>query len=200
MTRSIRGARRAAALLAAAAATIMVLPACSTGQISETANKSPGVSGFNTQLRTPKGVYKIRNLQVAYAGIEGYPAGGDAPLEVAIFNETNDPVTVTITTDSARALVLPSTETTPGQPAESPEGDETTEPAPTGEPATFRIPPHGFVTFSPTTRQLQLLGLHKALKSGQTVDLTFDFDGQQLKALAPVTVPLTPVPTASPEA
>ncbi|HEX5541092.1 MAG TPA: hypothetical protein VFX60_05950 [Micromonospora sp.] len=201
MTRTIRGARRAAVLLAAAAATAMVLSGCSTGQIAETANKSPGVPGYNTQLRTPEGVYKVRNLQVSYPGIEGYPAGGDAPVTVAIFNETNNPVTVTITSDSARAVVIATNATaTPAEPAESPEATEPTEPAPTGEPATFQIPAHDFIAFGPSTRQLQLLGLDEALKSGQSVNMTFDFSGQQLNVLAPVTVPLTPVPAASPEA
>ncbi|OZV79723.1 hypothetical protein CA850_16775 [Micromonospora echinospora] len=105
MTRSIRGSRRAAVLLAgAAAATGLLVSGCGTGQIAETAVKAPSVQGVNTG--TPDGTYLVRGLVVDFPGGEGYPAGGDAPLSVVLYNDTPDPVTVTVSTDSAREVVL----------------------------------------------------------------------------------------------
>ncbi|MCU7727110.1 hypothetical protein ODJ79_25565 [Actinoplanes sp. KI2] len=83
-------ARSAVAAAAAAAA----LAGCSSGQAAETATLKPPISGLNTQ--SPDGSLLIRNLQVLYAGPAGYPAGGTAPLQVSLFNETEQPMTVVI--------------------------------------------------------------------------------------------------------
>lgn len=211
MTRSIRGSRRVAVLLAGTAATVLLAAGCGAGQIAETAVKVPGVPGLNAELRLADGgSYKIRNLLVSYPGVAGYPAGGDATVTVAIFNETDKPVTVTVASDGARSVVLagaaaatPAAPTTsapasPGatesaQPAPSP-----TEQPPAGEPARIEIPARGFATLDVGTRQLRLIGLNEALKTGQSVNLVFDFNGQKLTAQAPVAVPLTPLPPAPP--
>lgn len=197
MTRTIRGSRRTAALLAAAAAALL-MSGCGAGQIAETALKTPTVPGTNPELRTEDGLFKVRNLLLAYPGVDGYPAGGDAVVEVAIFNESPSPVTVTITSDSARSVVLTSNATpnataTPETPA-APLPEQ-----PAGEPARIELPALGYAVFSTTSeRQLQLLGLNEAVRTGQSVNLVFDFNGQQLSAQAPVRVPLSPVPPASP--
>lgn len=205
MTRSIRGSRRMAALLAAAAATLLV-SGCGAGQIAETALKTPTVPGTNPDLRTADGLFKVRNLLLAYPGVEGYPAGGNAVVEVAIFNESANPVTVTISSDSARSVVLTSTATpSPTAPTAPPGATQDpllppTEPAPAAEPARIEIPAYGYAVFSSTSaRQLQLVGLNQAVRAGQSVNLVFDFNGQQLSAQAPVRVPLTPAPKPTPE-
>ncbi|MFC6015434.1 hypothetical protein ACFP2T_04380 [Plantactinospora solaniradicis] len=115
MTRSIRGARRAAAMLTAtAAATTLLLSGCGAGQIAETAAKVPTSVGANAQ--SPDNTFKVRNLSIDYLSVEGYRAGENAALNVALYNDSGQPVTVTIVPDGARAVVLtgPSAAPTPG--------------------------------------------------------------------------------------
>ena len=104
VTRSIRGSRGPALLLAGTAAASLLLSGCGTGQISETANKIPSVQGVNVQ--TSDNLYKVRGLYVQTPGPKGYEAGSNAPLNVVIYNDSQKPVTVTVTTDSAREIVL----------------------------------------------------------------------------------------------
>ncbi|MFD0823806.1 hypothetical protein ACFQ0D_37020, partial [Micromonospora zhanjiangensis] len=104
MTRSIRGPRRAALAGAAATAATLLLSGCGAGQIAHTAEMAPTVPGANAQ--TTDGNYKIRNLLLAYPGEKGYPAGGNAPVEVGIYNDSHSPVTVKVTVAGARSVVL----------------------------------------------------------------------------------------------
>ncbi|MFJ8581923.1 hypothetical protein [Micromonospora sp. NPDC093277] len=105
MTRSIRGSGRAALLLAGtAAAASLLLSGCGAGQVAETAINVPSVQGVNVQ--TPDFNFLVRGLHVQYPGTEGYQAGADAPLDVVLYNDSEAPVTVTVTTDSARDIVL----------------------------------------------------------------------------------------------
>ncbi|SIN24777.1 hypothetical protein [Micromonospora cremea] len=105
MTRSIRGSRRAALLLSGiAAATSLLASGCGTGQIAETANKEPSVQGVN--LSAGNGAFVVRGLLVDYPGTEGYRAGQDAALNAVIYNDSKDTVTVTVTTESAREVVI----------------------------------------------------------------------------------------------
>ncbi|MGW5670895.1 hypothetical protein [Micromonospora sp. NPDC003776] len=126
MTRSIRGSRRGAALLlAGTAAASLLLSGCGAGQVAETSVKIPSVQGINVQ--TSDNLYKVRGLYVQYPGSEGYPAGGNAPLSVVLYNDSKSPVTVTVTTDSAREIVL-SGAAQSGGPSVAPTGSPT-EPA-----------------------------------------------------------------------
>ncbi|MEV0721311.1 hypothetical protein AB0I37_00850 [Micromonospora purpureochromogenes] len=105
MTRSIRGSRRAALLLSGmAAATALLATGCGAGQVAETANKAPSIQGINVQ--TPDNAYKVRGLYVEYPGTEGLRTGANAALNTVIYNDTRDPVTVTVTTASAREVVI----------------------------------------------------------------------------------------------
>lgn len=233
MTRSIRAHRRAALLLAGLGATgSLLLTGCGAGQIAQTAGIVPGVPGVNADVTAAGGSYMIRNLVVAYRDPKGYPAGGNAPLELTIFNETDEPVTVRVTSDSARAVVLtgaaavptpPAATPTPSAPAASPGGGAsatpteqptvTRSPKPTGSvqplptassvpaagPATVDIPPRSFVLLNRSGgRFLQLEGLDQELRPGQSINLTFDFNGQHLSTAVPMTVPLSPAPVAPP--
>jgi hypothetical protein len=115
VTRSIRGARRAAAMLTGtAAAATLLLSGCGAGQVAETAAKVPTSVGANAQ--SPDNTFKVRNLSIDYLSVEGYRAGENAALSVALYNDSGQPVTVTITPDGARAVVLtgPSAAPTPG--------------------------------------------------------------------------------------
>ncbi|PZG17607.1 hypothetical protein C1I95_15135 [Micromonospora craterilacus] len=219
MTRSIRGSRRAAMLLPGiAAAAGLLLSGCGAGQISETANKAPSIQGVN--LQAADGKYGVRSVLVAYPGVEGYRAGDDAVLNAVFFNETQNPVTVTVTSSDAREVVLttvraatspsptgsPSPTTSPS-PEESPEGTPSPaspSPSPTGSPATeparIVLPPLSYVQLNTEgDRVLQLIGLNEAVLAGENITLTFDFGGgNTITSLAPIAVPLTPAPPPSP--
>ncbi|MBF9132692.1 hypothetical protein I0C86_27605 [Plantactinospora sp. S1510] len=223
MTRSIRGARRAAAMLTGtAAATTLLLSGCGTGQIAETAAKVPTSIGANAQ--SPDNNFKVRNLSIDYSRVEGYRAGENAPLNVALYNDSGQPVTVKITPEGARAVVLtgpsapptpggtasasPSPATTSGSPepggsaSATPSGGASASPSPTPAPeaaAEIRIPAGGFVVLNKAVGSwLQLAGLTEALLPGESVPLTFDFSGTKVLLDAPVAVPLTPAPTGAP--
>ncbi|HYN95659.1 MAG TPA: hypothetical protein VES42_17570, partial [Pilimelia sp.] len=101
MTGSITRTRRAALLGAAAALSVPALSACSTGQIAETANKEASVYGVSAQ--SADGSVLIRGLAVAYRDVQGYPAGGAAPLEVSLFTDTAAPISVRITSTAPAA-------------------------------------------------------------------------------------------------
>ncbi|MGB2572305.1 hypothetical protein ACPFP2_28255 [Micromonospora citrea] len=221
MTRSIRGSRRAALLLSGmAAATALLVTGCGAGQVAETANKEPSIQGVNVQ--TPDNAYKVRGLYVEYPGGEGYKTGGNAGVNTVIYNDTRDPVTVTVTTDSAREIVLtgatgspspsataspsesPSESASPsasGSPSASPSETASPSPsAPAGEPARIEIPALSYVQLTVAGgRHLQLIGLNENLLAGQQVNLTFDFgNGRTISTPAPVGVPLTPAAAPSP--
>ncbi|MEV1145394.1 hypothetical protein [Micromonospora sp. NPDC049799] len=105
MTRSIRGSRRAALLLSGMAATTgLLLSGCGAGQVAETANKEPSVQGVN--LSAANGDYVVRGLLVEFPGVDGYKAGANATLNAVIYNDSEKPVTVTVTTESAREIVI----------------------------------------------------------------------------------------------
>ncbi|MER7419353.1 hypothetical protein ABT346_21660 [Micromonospora peucetia] len=129
MTRSIRGSRRAALLLSGmAAATGLLLSGCGTGQVSETANKEPSVQGVNLSARN--GEYTVRGLLLDFPGVEGYKAGANAVLNAVIYNDSADPVTVTVTTESAREVVITGVGAT-ASPSASPSGPASESPSPT---------------------------------------------------------------------
>lgn len=224
MTRSIRGARRAAAMLTGtAAATTLLLSGCGAGQIAETAAKVPTSVGVNAQ--SPDNNFKVRNLSIDYPSVEGYRTGDNAPLNVALYNDSGQPVTVKITPEGARAVVLtgpsapptpggttsasPSPATTSGSPepggsaSATPSGEASASPTPTPTPtpeaaAEIQIPAGGFVVLNKAVGSwLQLAGLTEALSPGASVPLTFDFSGTKVQVDAPVAVPLTPAPTGA---
>lgn len=214
MTRSIRGSRPATRVLSAAAAGLL-LSGCGTGQVAETANKEPSVQGVN--VKTANGEYAIRGLLVAFPGFDGYEAGDDAIVNVVLYNDSPNPVTVTVTTEDARAVVVTDadpaagvgvapTEIPPAAPSPggtespSPTRSPSSPPARPGQPAEVEIPPLGHVQLNTEGQQvLQLVGLDESLLSGQNVFLTFDFgNGQKLTAPAPVAVPLSPAAPPSP--
>ncbi|MEV5692429.1 hypothetical protein [Micromonospora globbae] len=223
MTRSIRGSRRAALLLSGvAAATSLLLSGCGAGQISETANKVPSVQGVN--ISTENGELAVRGLLVEFPGVEGYKAGEDALLNAVIYNDSKNPVTVTVTSQDARDVVVTSVGASASpspSPSESPSGSPSATPtdsaspggsasatpsdtaspsAPAGEPARIEIAPLSYVQLNQQSgRMLQLVGLNEALRSGQNVFVTFDFgNGNTITGPAPIAVPFTPPAPPSP--
>jgi hypothetical protein len=88
------GTRRVALAAGVATAAVIALSGCSAGQVAETALLKTPISGLNTQ--SPDGRLEIRNLQVVYDDPEGFPANGNAQLELALFNQSTAPITVLI--------------------------------------------------------------------------------------------------------
>jgi hypothetical protein len=93
---------RAAQVAGAASVAVLALAGCSAGQTAETSLLQTPVSGLNTA--SPDGGLLIRNLQVVYKDTTGYPANGSAPLEVSLFNQTQSPITVTISSEAQQTV------------------------------------------------------------------------------------------------
>jgi hypothetical protein len=88
------GSRRAVLATGVAAVAAVALAACSSGQVAETSLKKPSNQGVNAD-NSNRSVF-IRNLSVQYNGTEGYAAGDSAPLELGLYNQTTQAVTVLI--------------------------------------------------------------------------------------------------------
>jgi hypothetical protein len=95
------GTRRAAVATGVATLAAIALAGCSAGQVAETALKNPSVYGVNAQ-NSDASVY-IRNLAVAYGGTTGYPAGAAAPLQLGLYNQTRQAITVLVSSQPAAA-------------------------------------------------------------------------------------------------
>ncbi|MDI6103818.1 hypothetical protein QLQ12_34910 [Actinoplanes sp. NEAU-A12] len=216
------GTRRAALVAGAATVAALALGGCSAGQVAETAILDTPIAGVNAQGGM-KDTVLVRNLQVEYNGVEGYHAKESAPLELSLFNEGNEPVTVTISSKPAErpqvvsggqvGFVSTATVTTPGQVASasaSGAASASASAAPTTgsgaatsvRPAQIKLDPQGSALFRPTdTAPLQIIGLTDDLKPGMAVNLVFEFsnDAEPLVVQAPVASPLTPAPRGSAE-
>jgi len=197
------GTRRVAQAAGAAMAAVIALSGCSAGQVAETALLKSPISGLNAQ--SPDGALFIRNLQVAYNDPTGYPANGTAPLQVALFNQTEQPITVTITSrpqTNVVAGVVSAIQVGVGAPAPSSGATPEASAAPSTpalQPAKFTIPALGSQTFNPeggpTTLQAQ--GLSNVLRPGYSLSLTFQVEnGPAFDALAPFAIPTSPASRA----
>ena len=205
------GTRRVAQAAGAAMAAVIALSGCSAGQVAETAILKSPISGLNTQ--SPDGTLLIRNLQVAYNGPTGYPANGTAPLQVSLFNQTQQPLTVTITSKPQRTVTAgvvsamqvgvsggAASAGSSAAPTPDASASASAEPATPGlQPAKFTIPALGSQTFNPEggPATLQAQGLSNALKPGYSLSLTFQVEnGPALDVLAPFAVPTSPASRA----
>lgn len=206
------GTRRVALFAGAATVAVVALAGCSAGQVAETSLKKPSNQGVNAQTAT--GSVLIRNLAVSYNGPAGYQPGADAPIEVNLYNQTTNAITVEVTS-ALPAGTAPSTGVlvasqvglsggTPSaaeSPSAAPSGSASASPAePTPQPARITIGPLGNVTFLPgDTETLEAIGLNGKLVPGNQLSLIFKFsDGSaDLPVLASVAIPLSPAPRAS---
>jgi hypothetical protein len=149
-------------LAGAAMATALLASGCSAGQVAETAAKVPSVPGASGEVSVDGGSFSVRNATVVYHD-GGYKADADAPLDLHIFNDTDEAVTVTVTSPDAKSVTLaagakgtpspsvspsaspsptpsatPSATATPsGAPTATPSG----EPTPSAEPTPAAEPP-----------------------------------------------------------
>lgn len=192
------GTRRAVQVAGAATVAVIALAGCSAGQTAETSLLQTPVSGINTA--SPDGGLLIRNLQVSYDSVTGYAIGDTAPIEASFFNQTQNPITVTITPsqqgvtggdivaatkvgilgglpgsdslDQAAANQTATPSMTPSDSA-SPSASASASAKPTAQPASITIPALGTVAFlgTDTAHQLQAIGLTAALLPGYSLSL-----------------------------
>ncbi|MET0425886.1 MAG: hypothetical protein ABW046_18595 [Actinoplanes sp.] len=205
--------RRTARAMGAATVAVIALAGCSAGQVAETAILKTPISGLNTE--SPDGGLQIRNLQVVYNSPTGYPAGSSAPLQVSLFNQTEQAITVLISSApqgdyvsaeqvglvGAGAAAAPSGEpSAPALPDPSASAAAPAAPArPAAQPARFTIKPHGSETFLPGGDQsLQVIGLSDVLRPGSALNLVFEVStsSQPLTVQAPFEMPLSPASRA----
>ena len=91
--------RRAGLATGVATLAAIALAGCSAGQVAETSVKNPSIYGVNSQ-NSDASIY-VRNLAVAYDGTAGYAAGEDAPLQLGLYNQTDEAITVLISSQPA---------------------------------------------------------------------------------------------------
>ncbi len=144
------GGARAWAALAAGAGAVLALAGCSAGQVTQTSEQVAAVPGTDADA----GSIALRNLVIVYDGPEGYPAGGDAPLVVRLFNNGPEAITLTgVTADKAASVQLvgsPTVEPTQTPSAPPPEATATS-PAPEASPTATGSPsPETSPTGSPS--------------------------------------------------
>ena len=99
---SSRG-RRAALLLTVGTASVALLSACGTGQISQTAQKVASVEGVSASLKH----IDVNDALLASPKSETYTKGADAPVYFTVSNDSlTDDRLVGVQTDSGEAVVL----------------------------------------------------------------------------------------------
>ncbi|MEU4425472.1 hypothetical protein AB0F81_33030 [Actinoplanes sp. NPDC024001] len=196
------GTRRAALAAGAATVAVLALGGCSAGQVAETAILDTPISGVDRE--TLHASVFIRNLMIPYNGVEGYHAGDDAPIELSLYNQTNDPITVSISsrpTEQPQVVSAAQVGIAPASAAGAPDAHASEEPGAHGseepsapgsaspdasaapsepaaqiKPAQVVLPAQGSVLFRPTDRELlQAFDLSEDLKPGTSVNLVFEF-------------------------
>jgi hypothetical protein len=158
----LAGKKHLGRLLAASAlvAGLAGLSACSAGQITQTSNQVAAVPGANGNTG-PGGTIALRNLLVPFNDPAGYPAGGDAPMIVRIFNDGANTVTLVgvtavgtasgVTVVGGTATPTPTPARTSASPKTSPSATSSATPDRSGTPTGSASPtPGGSPTPSPT--------------------------------------------------
>jgi hypothetical protein len=209
------GTRRVALAAGIATVAVLALTGCSAGQVAETAMLDAPIAGLNTQ--SPDGSLLIRNLQVVYNNPEGYPAGGNAPLELSLYNQTQQQVTVLISSRPAQtpgegivsarqvslvdgtAAAAPSTEPSAGAPSAGASAAPSEPAGPSIAPARITIPALSYATYLAGDKEsVQVIGLSDELAPGGSVSLVFEVSNgsQPLAVTAPFGIPLSPASRA----
>jgi copper(I)-binding protein len=192
-------------LAVAAFVAVALVSACSAGQITGTDTQVPAVPGTNVQVAAPGGIVGVRNAVVSYPGLAGYPAGATAPLDLRLFNDTQQAIRL-VGIDSGNGTVR-QFGSSPGGPSAAASAAASVSPsvaasptAPVGSPVNIEIPAGSLVIVSPSaTLQLKIVGLAQPLKPGESVGLTFRFSGDVRienvsVSVAPPTSPVTRSP------
>ncbi len=196
-TMTARMPRRGALALGTGVAVAALVTGCGAGQITQTEVQRAAVPGTSRDA----GPVAMRNLTVQYKD-GGYAQGDDAPLQVYLYNSSNDPVKlcaartnsgtgVTRSSGSASpagtASATPSGTATPSAKATpSPTGRSTASASPTPSatqaagsadcPLDVTIPPLSNVSLTPDGQDfLQVTGLNSELPAGGIIQVDFTF-------------------------
>ncbi|MBU2663246.1 hypothetical protein KOI35_06960 [Actinoplanes bogorensis] len=205
------GTRRVTLAAGVATVAVIALAGCSAGQVAETAMLKTPISGLNTQ--SPDGSLQIRNLQVIYNDPDGYPANGQAPIELALFNHTTTEMTVLISSKplqdeiagvvSAQQVGLSGGSVASAAPSAAPSAGASSAPsepaAPALQPARITIPALGSASYLPEDdTKLIATGLSDELVPGHSLSLVFEVSGQSqpIELTAPFGIPLSPASRA----
>jgi hypothetical protein len=156
------GTRRAALVAGAATVAAVALAGCSAGQVAETSLKRTSNMGVNQD--NSNATVGIRNLAVTCNSTAGYPAGATAPLQLGIYNQSTQPVTVLVSSPppapgtadngvvSGRSIVLVGgTPSTPSTAIPEPSGSrDAAVPDPSGSPSGSVEQPSGSPSGQPS--------------------------------------------------
>lgn len=196
-----RARRRSITLIATTALTVgaAALAGCSADLDAATSKQVAAVPGAGATLG-PSGTIAIRDVTIVYNGTAGYPVGANAPLTVRIFNAGSSAIQLTKVSapDYAPRVVLVGAAGTVTTSA-----TETATPTPSGESSfSVAVSGPGYTLLVPGQGQyLQLVGLTKELKPGQTVPVTFTFaDNSSITLAVPIAPPATPAARVTPTA
>ncbi|QSB15060.1 hypothetical protein JQS43_01370 [Natronosporangium hydrolyticum] len=164
----------------------LALVGCGATQNAATAQDRPSVPGVNV---SDEGV-SARNVIIEFAP-EGYAVGENAPVRMALINETMEPVQLTSVSSPAAQEVTVRDAVTVTLPRPDPEDPAIADPAPTDPAAASQevaLGPEGFIDVT-----FELTGLTEELGLAAVVPLTLTFDnGAELSLMAPVAPPLQP--------
>jgi copper(I)-binding protein len=156
------------------------LAGCGAGPDAQTSQIVPAIAGVNADA----GEILVRNAVVPFAA-EGYPRGGDAPLEFSIANTGREPVRLMRLSSEGAGSVTVTSATPIGAPTSSPGG---------GTGTTVEVVPGELVAVV-----LELTGLREGLNGTGSIPVTLTFDnGTELPLAVPMATPLDPLPPASP--
>lgn len=199
-TRPTAGRRRLAATALAALA-LALTAGCGAGPQAHTALQVPTVPGANKEINVEGGRLMVRNVLVSYSPA-GYRKGGQAPLELRLFNDTPKPVRlVGVTSSRGPVLLFGAPRGGAASPAPTATGaaspTATRSAAPAGSPVNLEVPANGYLVLAPDTGQyLQIAGLTEDLPPGKTVELSFQFsNGTEItNVLVPISTPSSPAP------
>lgn len=166
----------------------LALAGCGAAQNAQTAQNRSAVAGVNS---TEAGI-AVRNATVPFSP-EGYPAGGDAPIQMAMLNESNELVRlVEVTSPAAQSVTLAAVE--PVRPVEPVDPEVPgAEEEPTG-PDELALAPGEFVTAI-----FQASELVVGLDGASTVPIELTFSNQtELSLVVPIAPPDEPLPREEP--
>lgn len=164
----------------------LALIGCGATQNAATAHDRPSVPGVNV---SDAGV-SARNAIIEFSP-EGYAVGENAPIQVALINDTNEPVRLVEVSSPAAQSVTVADATIVTLPQPDPADPDVADPQPT-DPAEaaqeIALGPQGFITAT-----FELTGLTEELGLAAVTPLQLTFDnGAELSLMVPVAPPLAP--------
>ncbi len=177
--RGIRVSPRRLAAAALGAAVALLVSACASGQIAETANEVSAVDGASGHA----GPLDLRDVTLAFPSTGFYPAGSNARLEMSLVNNSAHPdVLVGVRSPQARGAV-------------SATGAAPALPVTVGGRVRVPVGAQESVIINGGHPSVTLVGLTRKLLPSRTIPVTFQFARSGAVTMqVPVATPASPVP------